>query len=328
MKLPANEPDPAGQLIERARVLLQLGRPAEALPLLQQAVAAAPGDCNPQCWMSLALMRLGRLPEALKAAERGVALAPEYEWPHRLRSLVLTEQGKLRPALEAAREAVRLAPDDETALHLLANCEIDCKQYSQAQATVERLLKVSPEWADAHTLMGVVMLHFKRWDEAEEQCRRALELDPEARTPLYNLGYIRQKTGRKREAADYYHAVLRLHPGDAQARRALLLLVDRDMSELPIWLRKKRLEQEDPAVQAFVTEAQQRSNREVAETLAVGWVLFGWIMSLGWSGLIISFLWHGGLMHHWWGWAAYGATLLATVWGTVLLIRKKQRQGH
>lgn len=324
MRVPADEPDPVGDLLARAEVLMGLGRPADALPLLQRAAGLASDDCRPTCWMSLALLRLGRYPDALKAAERGVALRPDYEWPHRLRSLVLSAQGKFRPALEAAREAVRLAPEEENTLHLLANCEIDCKQYSQALETALRLREVAPEWEDAHTLVGVAMLHFKRWDEAEEQFRRALELNPTARTPLYNLGYIRQMTGRKQEATEYYHAVLRIDPSDASARQALLRLVDRDMSELPIWMRKKRLEQEDPTVQAFVAEAQQRSNREVGEALAVGWVIMGWVFSLGWTAFVIGFIPHGGLMHRWWEWTLYGAMILATVGGTARLVRRRR----
>lgn len=327
MRVPASEPDPAGSLIDRAEVLLDLGRPVEAIPLLQQAAVLAPDDCNPHCWMGLALFRLGKHAEALQAVGRGAAVAPDYEWPHRLRSIILRDQGRFRPAMEAAREAVRLAPDDQNTLHLLATSEVDAKQYPQALETALRLREVAPEWDSAHTLLGNITLYFKRWDEAEAHCRRALELNPESRTSLFNLAYIRQMTGRKREAADFYHTILRIDPSDAEARRALLLLVDRDMSELPIWKRKKRLEEEHPTVQAFVTEAQQRSNREVNETLAAGWVILGWVFSLGWTAFVIGFMWHGGLMHRWWEWSAYAATLLATLLGTAGLIRKR-REGR
>lgn len=326
MQVPANEPNPVSGLLERAEVLLDLGRPKEALPLLQQAAGLAPDDCNPHCWMALALFRLGRHAEALQVVARGATLAPDYEWPHRLRAIILRDQRKFRPALEAAQIAVRLAPDEKNALHLLATCEVDCKQYPQALLTALRLREVAPEWDSAHTLLGNIKLYFKQWDEADEHCRRALELNPEAKTSLYNLGYIRQMTGRKREAADYYHAVLRIDPSDEQARQALLRLVDRDMAELPIWLRKKRLEQEHPTVQAFVTEAQQRSTREVGEALAVGWVILGWVFSLGWTLFVIAFLSHGGLHHHWWEWLAYAATVTATLYGTARVVKQRRQK--
>lgn len=326
MQGPEREPNPLESLLQRAEVLLDLGRPGEALALLQQAAALAPEDCNPQCWLAVSLHQLGRHADALRAAERGVALAPEYEWPHRLRSIILRSQRKLRPALEAAQTAARLAPDERNALHLLATCQIDCRQYAAAHDTAVRLREVAPEWDSAHTLLGNLALQFKRWEEAEEHCRRALELNPEAKTSLYNLGYLRQMTGRKQEAAEYYHAVLRLDPGDEEARRALLQLVGRDMAELPIWLRKKRLEQEHPTVQAFVTEAHQRASREVGEAFVAGWVIFGWVLSVGWSVFVVGFLVHGVLGYRWWEWVAYLSVVLATLAGTGYLAVKKQKE--
>lgn len=324
MQVPANEPNPVQSLLERAELLLDLDRPGEAVPLLQQAISLAPEDCNPQCWMALALFRLGRHADALRAAERGAALAPDYEWPHRLRSIILRDQRKFRPALEAAQVAVRLAPDEENALHLLATSQFDCKQFTEAHDTALRLREVAPEWDSTHTLLGNIAIQFKRWEEAEEHCRRALELNPEAKNPLHNLGYLCQRAGRKQEAADYYHAVLRLDPKDEQARRALLSLVSRDMAELPIWLRKKRLEQEHPTVQAFVTDAHQRTQREANHVLAVGWVILGWVISLGWSLFVLGFLVHGDLNYRWWDWLAYLSVVLGTLAGTAYLVWKKR----
>jgi predicted Zn-dependent protease len=59
-----------------AWVLVQAGRPAEALPWAQQAVAAAAAD--PRCWDTLAevYLALGRTAEANAAAAQGLVLSP------------------------------------------------------------------------------------------------------------------------------------------------------------------------------------------------------------------------------------------------------------
>jgi Flp pilus assembly protein TadD len=73
-----------------AWVLVQAGRPAEALPWAQQAVTLAAGD--PLCWDTLAAVQLalGQSEAARQSALRGLALAP----PPALRTSL---EGKLSP---------------------------------------------------------------------------------------------------------------------------------------------------------------------------------------------------------------------------------------
>src|SRR5262249_61482634 len=97
-------------LCAQAERLMDVGRSAEAVGLLQQAIRADPQDGRSRCLLALAFLRLHKLRLALKSAEEAVRMDPAQEWPHRLRSIILRQMGKHRRALEAAREAARLAP--------------------------------------------------------------------------------------------------------------------------------------------------------------------------------------------------------------------------
>src|SRR5690242_13012374 len=114
----------AARLSAQAEGLLAVGRNAEAVAILQQAISAQPQDLRPRCHLSLALMRLEQYRHALKAAEDAAQLNPEAEWPHRLRSHILLRMRKRRPAVKAAREAVRLAPELPEALYTLASADL------------------------------------------------------------------------------------------------------------------------------------------------------------------------------------------------------------
>jgi len=73
------EPDNPEALNNLAWVLVQAGRPAEALPLAQRAVALNAG--NPSCWDTLAdvYLALDRLEDAREAVVRGLSLNPPPE---------------------------------------------------------------------------------------------------------------------------------------------------------------------------------------------------------------------------------------------------------
>lgn len=70
----ALEPERAPLLVDRARVLGELGRHAEALPDLERALALDPGDDDAQAFRASALRQLGRLDEALVAANAALKL--------------------------------------------------------------------------------------------------------------------------------------------------------------------------------------------------------------------------------------------------------------
>jgi len=72
----ARQPDNAEAMNNLAWALAQAGRPEEALPWAQQAVAAAAAD--PRCWDTLAevYLALGRTAEAHAAAAQGLVLNP------------------------------------------------------------------------------------------------------------------------------------------------------------------------------------------------------------------------------------------------------------
>lgn len=73
----ALEPERAPLLVDRARVLGELGRHAEALSDLDRALALDPRDDDAQAFRASALRQLDRLEEALAAADAALTLNPD-----------------------------------------------------------------------------------------------------------------------------------------------------------------------------------------------------------------------------------------------------------
>lgn len=214
-------PASSDRLCAQAQSLLDVGRSHDALPLLQQAIAADPEALDPRCLLALALYRLSRNSEALQAAGEAASLHPDEEWPHRLRSVILLELKKPREALAAATEAVRLAPELPEAVHCLSNCELENGHKAEARRWADYLLSLAPDRAMSHRMIGAVALRECRWREAEGHYRKALELDPESGETMNAFGVALLNQGKKKAAIEAFHQAARLNPSLELPRKNL-----------------------------------------------------------------------------------------------------------
>lgn len=202
----------ADSSLSRARALLDMGRGADAVEVLQQTLAANPDDLSALPMLAQALLGLGRNAEGLRVAERAIALDPQREWPHRLRALFLLRLRRKREALAAATEAVRQDATVPEALYVLALIQLECRQVGVAQTTADRLVSLAPERDIAHRAAGDVARQRHQWRAAEAHYRRALAIDPNDTAVLNNLAVTLQHTGRHDEAIELLYDAARLAP--------------------------------------------------------------------------------------------------------------------
>src|SRR5256885_1440384 len=96
--------------IQRAHLLCDVHRPAEAAALIAPVLAGNPDSVAGWLALTRALLLLDDLDGALDAAHRAAALNPDDALAHGLASTVLREQGRHAAAVEAAELAVQLDP--------------------------------------------------------------------------------------------------------------------------------------------------------------------------------------------------------------------------
>lgn len=104
--------DPRGADIRVAagENLLILGRPAEALPLLEQAVALTSDDPHAQYLYGRSLYLIGNRSAAIAPLQAAVTLDPEYVLPRRLLAITLDQLGQSLAAEAQFRELQRRLP--------------------------------------------------------------------------------------------------------------------------------------------------------------------------------------------------------------------------
>lgn len=233
----------ARRLTERAAGLLGQARTAEALPVLDRALAARPGDPAALYQRASALIRLGRHTEALDDLDRLLRQRPGYGDAHYNRGVALLALGRSEEAI----------------------------------ASCDRALQLDPRDADAFNNRGLAWTALQRIDRAERDFGHALALRPDHADALHNRAVALQSLRRPAEAAEAYARLVALRPDYPYAKGKLLHArmlccdwrgFDRLAAEVDAEVRRG-----GPAIDPFGYLAVARSAadaRRCAETYAAG----------------------------------------------------------
>lgn len=142
-------PDPVRSVVERAGMLMEVGRDEAALGETVTALAEHPDDPRlhlTAAWLCLHLERSG---EARSYAERAVGLAPDASTAHLLLSGALYGLGETHRAREAVEQSLALNPDDANAHSHHARVLLAGRARSAdkhlARAASDRSLELAPD---------------------------------------------------------------------------------------------------------------------------------------------------------------------------------------
>ena len=214
-------------------ILVQLGKPEEAIPELERALVLKPGDGATEANLAAAheakarnLAGTGRLTEAEAEMQAALRVLPE-QTPDPRRSELEDELGSLlaqekrwADAETAFREALRLTAPDEKALapHMhLGIVLVEEKQFPAAIEELNTAVAAAPENAQAQMQLGRGLAAAGRDEEAEPHLREALKIAPQLPGGALELAMIQQRLGKQQESIPLFQQALAANPKDAQA---------------------------------------------------------------------------------------------------------------
>ena len=199
-------------------VRFQLGKFAEAVPALKQALAMKPALPNTDVLLAMSLAELGRFAEALPGLEKGFRQSGDAHLK-RMTGLQLerayTALQRDANAVEVALALSRAYPDDPEVLYhggrLFGN---------YAYLNMRRLAKVAPDSVWRHQAAGEAHQSQGSYDLAIGEYRAVLTIDPQRPGIHFRLG--RALLGRAGEgdpelAAQAFAAELRIDPSNGNA---------------------------------------------------------------------------------------------------------------
>jgi serine/threonine-protein kinase len=190
--------------VNRAAVLLQMDRRADAEAACQTAIKAEPRLLAAHFFLGRALEAQNRLPEALAAYEAALrsdpGSDPGYAEAQTNIGFLLAKQGKLAQAEEALRKAIRLNPVLLEPRRGLAYCLQMQNHLHEAEAQAREAIHLRPGDAWAHFTLGEILRKRGQPEKAIAPYREALGLQPGFREAAGNLANMLADLGRFEEA--------------------------------------------------------------------------------------------------------------------------------
>jgi len=197
---------------ERASMLVELRRPAEARLILEPLVAADPGDAPALVLLADCRRLEGDLSGAVELCQRAVAHAPDDTGLLLDAAHVARLAGDLGDAHTWAFEALEIAPDDLRALNLLTLVESALGMRAAALAHGIQALERAPDNVDLRVAYALALGANGRQAEATEQYVVVLEQDPTHVYALNNLAALRLDVGDLRRSAHLFGRALAIDP--------------------------------------------------------------------------------------------------------------------
>jgi tetratricopeptide (TPR) repeat protein len=201
-----------GVELNRASLMIELGRHGEAARLLSAILAADPESSRGWCLLSRAHLGNGELASAVSAGSRASALDPTSDWPHRLVSTALISLDRSGDAVAAALEARRLGPHFWRSHVCLAQAATADGRFELATEAAQAALALAPEQADVHVTAGKVALSCGDVTEARLRQEAALAIDPSHSGALNELGRISLRSRDAAAAAQHFLRAASISP--------------------------------------------------------------------------------------------------------------------
>ncbi len=211
------DPSNASVAAAQGAVLYGLGKPQDAVKVLQRSLSLDPHQSYAEIFLGLSESDLGQCTEAVPLLQKHLSERTEGKlWRMVGLSLLNCYGGSsdLDRALELARSMKQSYPDDPDVLYYLAEV------YSRLlSGTVNELLKKHPESYRVHQLAGETLEAAGKTDQALKEYRKALEINPKLSRIHYRIGSLMasESSGPEgdQEALAQFDQELAGNPGDS-----------------------------------------------------------------------------------------------------------------
>jgi tetratricopeptide (TPR) repeat protein len=191
------------------------GRPAEALPRFDEALASGLEEPMLYFLRGVAYVDLGRDQEAVADLTRAVALDPQDSASYSALARAWRALGRPEAARDALAAGIEATGGDLRLMVLLGHVQLEDGMWPDALQTLRAVAERDPDSVEAHRALGVLFSEIGDPDRAELSWRSALRLLPGDPLLLSGLGNALRDLGRDEEALASYRAASAAEPDSA-----------------------------------------------------------------------------------------------------------------
>jgi tetratricopeptide (TPR) repeat protein len=208
-----------------AQLLMQQGRPSEAMAVLDELLKVEPSAAELHAMRCGACEQRGLIAEGLAAIEKAVALEPSNPWYRFTHANGLSRAGQRQWAGEEYQRTIELAPQNLGFRLQIAQYLVQQKRPLDALRHLEEARKIEPASAEVRGWLAEIYLSRGRIPEARTEVNEALRLTPGDVRLLVNLGIIALREGALAESETALTQAMTANPLAPQPHYWMALLL-------------------------------------------------------------------------------------------------------
>ncbi len=197
----------------------------------------SPRAAGPQAVLSRLMLEAGRPAEAVWAAETALALDPRHAAARAARQAAGLALDALEPHVASLELGSMLNADDASILIELAHSYAELGRAQPAERAFKRALNIEPSSAEAHAGLGALYLTAGIDEGAEHHSRKALALEPGQGVASQTLAALLEARGEleaaKAQLDEAYSRQSLFHQPAAEGRLTVLVLATQTSGNIP-----------------------------------------------------------------------------------------------
>ena len=209
--------------------LYRLGKPLEAIPLLEKADTAAAGaNADPHYVLALCYSDAKRYDDARHAFAMQFGFPPDSAEAYLVTARLFLRREFVDQAASFARKALEANPSIPEAHQLLGEIALAKANVPEAVTELEAEQKLNPVDGTVYDRLGDAYVRTGKFEEARQALNKAILLEPNATGPYILLGEALIELGQPVQAVHYLDHAATMDPGNyithnflGQAYRAL-----------------------------------------------------------------------------------------------------------
>ena len=213
-------PERAEYYLQLADALSNAGRPADALPVYEEAIRHEPESVAALERLAICYSSLKQYARAEAVVEHALKLAPAAELWVQL-GIARAGPGNVKEAIAAFEKAAELDPEMAEAYNSAGAMEFESGDAVRGEAALRTAIRAQPNYAPAHDNLGNLLAETGRFAEADYHFKAALRYQENYVGAHYNYALALNRVHRLADARAQVEAILAIQPGSAEAHEFL-----------------------------------------------------------------------------------------------------------
>ena len=216
------DPHDADALQMRGLTEFRLGKPADAIPFLEQSQTwTAETRVDPSYILALCYMDTRRYDDARRAFAKQYSFGPDSAQAYLLTARMLLRREYVPVAEEDAKKALELDPNLPLAHGLLGEIALAGQHLDEAVSEFEKEQVRNPLDGGVYDRLGDAYTRSGQYQKAEQSLQRALLLEPNATGPYILLGRVLLKLQDPVGAMTYLERAVKMDPSNYMSHSLL-----------------------------------------------------------------------------------------------------------